>query len=95
MAFRQKNWITREGVTLCAPFSQCVKRWLELHPSDRIGTSLGWGPNAEGHHGCWERPNIVGFLMRNGPPPEMGPGVTMEHVKMWLSSDCEPLRHFA
>jgi hypothetical protein len=85
-----KNWTTREGATLCAPFSACVKRWLELHPSHRIGTSLGWGPNAEGHYGCWERPNIVGYLERNGPPPEMF-GITIEHVRNRLAHDREPM----
>ena len=79
-------------MTLCAPFSQCIKRWLELHPSGRISTSLGWGPNADGDHGCWERPNIDGFLMRNGPPPEMGEHVTIEHIKTWLAFDREPVR---
>lgn len=87
-----KNWKSREGVTLCAPLAACLTRWLDLHPSDRISTSLGWGPNEEGHYGCWERPNIVGFLMRNGPPPEMGPGVTLEHVRSWLAHDRAPVR---
>jgi len=90
-----KNWTTREGVTLCAPLSACLKRWLELHPSDRISTSLGWGPNEEGRHGCWERPNIVGFLERNGPPPEMGPHVTIEHVRNWLAFDRQPVREIS
>jgi hypothetical protein len=87
-----KNWKSREGVTLCAPLSACLTRWLDLHPSDRISTSLGWGPNSDGDHGCWERPNIVGFLVRNGPPPEMGEHVTIEHIKTWLAFDCAPVR---
>ena len=80
-----KNWSTREGVSLQGTFSACLKRWLELPCSNRESCSLGWGPNADGQHGCWERPNIVGFLMRNGPPPEMGPGVTLDYIKAWLT----------
>jgi hypothetical protein len=66
------------------------KRWLELHPSDRASTSLGWGPDAEGQHGFWERPNIVGFLMRNGAPPETGPDITTHHIRNWLAHDRDP-----
>jgi hypothetical protein len=70
-----KNWTTREGVTMRGTFSQCVKRWLELHPDNRQNCSIGWGPNEDGHWGYFERPNIVGFLERNGPPSEMGGSV--------------------
>jgi len=35
--------------------------------------------------GYFERPNIVGFLERNSPPPDMGAHVTMEHVRNRLS----------
>jgi len=85
-----KNWTTREGVTMRGTFSACVRHWLELHPSHRIGTSIGWGPNADGQWGAWERPNIVGFLMRNGPPPEMRPHVTLDHIRNWLAYDRDP-----
>jgi hypothetical protein len=70
-----------------------VKRWLELNSSARISTSLGWGPNTEGQHGFWERPNIVGFPMRNGPPPEMGPHVSTDHLAIGWRMIAIPLRH--
>jgi hypothetical protein len=82
-----KNWKTREGVTMRGTFSACIKRWLDLPPPHRRNCSISWGPNAEGQVGNWERPNIVGFLMRNGPPPEMGPKVTIDHIKAWLEFD--------
>ena len=66
-----KSWKTREGVSMSGTFSHCMKRWLELHPSKRDSCYFGWGPNEHGQYGAWERPNIVGFLERNGPPPDM------------------------
>jgi hypothetical protein len=30
--------------------------------------------------------------MRNGPPPEMGEHVTIEHIRHWLAHDREPVR---
>ena len=82
-----KNWTTREGVTMRGTFSQCVKRWLELNSENRQDCSIGWGPNEEGQWGYFERLNIVGYLERNGPPPDMGDHVTIQHVRNWLSVD--------
>src|SRR3984885_1645400 len=82
-----KNWTTREGVTMRDTFSQCVKRWLELHSENRQDCSIGWGPNDEGQWGYLERLNIVAYLERNGPPPDMGDHVTIQHVRNWLSVD--------
>jgi hypothetical protein len=87
---RAKNWTTREGVTMRGTFSQCVARWLELHPNERQNCSIGWGPTSEGQCGFFERPNIVGFLERNGPPPDMGAHVKIEHIRNWLSTDKLP-----
>jgi hypothetical protein len=84
------NWTTREGVTMRATFSLCVKRWLELHSANRQDCSIGWGPNDEGQWGYFERPNIVGYLERNGPPPDMGGHVTILHIRNWLSVDKLP-----
>jgi len=89
-----KNWKDREGVTMRGTFSQCVKRWLELSPTYRESCSIGWGPNAEGQRGFFERPNVVGYLKRNGPPPDLGVHVTIEHVRNWLSCDRTPGKTF-
>ena len=69
---------------------------------DQSRPSIGRGPNAEGQRGFFERPNIVGYLERNGPPPDIGAHVTIEHVRNWLSSDrrrgvrkTRPLAHVA
>lgn len=39
----------REGVTLRASLSVRLKRWLELHPSERNCTYSRWVPNAKDH----------------------------------------------
>jgi len=54
---RQENWTKGQW------------RKGRLCPTYRESCSIGWGPNEEGQRGFFERPNIVGFLELNGPPP--------------------------
>jgi hypothetical protein len=70
---RPKKWKKREDATRTGTMAEMVEHWLGLPRHEQQDCEIGWGPNAQGHHGHMGASTIARYVERHKLPPQMAP----------------------
>ncbi len=66
-----RHWKRRTGSIERGTVAALIQRWLGLPWNLQQECSLGWGPNADGHHGSLSGRGIGSYVLNHGLPPKM------------------------